>query len=355
MKLWTRILSVSLALLFCFALTACGGGDSSGKTTLRVYNWGDYIDPDVLSEFEEQNPDIRVVYDTFDSNEGMLAKLDGGARYDVLFPSEYMVEKMIQEDWLMELDLSKIPNVEYIDQRFLNLAFDPENKYSVPYTWGTLGILYNTTMVTEPVDSWGILFSEEYAGKIIMYDSVRDSMAVALKYLGYSVNEHDEARLKEAGDLLAKQKQNGLVKAYMTDTVKEAMIGGNAALAVVYSGDAVLCMDETDGNADLAYAVPKEGSNLFFDNIVISKDCESLDAAYRFINYLCDPAVAARNIAYIGYSTPSSAAAQIMGEAYLNDPVFMPDEETLARCEVFLDLGSLTGVYNRIWESVKLQ
>ena len=349
MNKFLRALAISLTAVCTLSmLGGCGGGGGSEKSTLRVYNWGDYIDPEVLDAFKADNPDIDVIYDTFDSNETMLAKLDGGSQYDVLFPSDYMVERLIAEDKLAKLDLSQIPNYANIDDKFKDLDYDPENAYSVPYTFGTLGILYDTTKVTEPVDSWGILFDEKYKGQIVMYDSVRDSMAVALKYLGSSCNERDAAKVQAAGDLLKKQKP--LVQSYQTDLVKETMISGSAALAVVYAGDAVLCMDE---NEDLAYVVPKEGSNYFVDAVVVSKTCENMDAAYRFINYLCDVEVAAKNCEYIGYSTPSSAALQKMGEEYMENPAYNPDDQTLANCEIYWDLGEMTETYNKIWENVR--
>lgn len=349
MNKFLRALAISLTAVCTLSiLGGCGGGGGSEQTTLRVYNWGDYIDLDVLDAFKAENPDINVIYDTFDSNEAMLAKLDGGSQYDILFPSDYMVERLIAEDKLAKLDMSQIPNYANIDDKFKNLDYDPNNEYSVPYTFGTLGILYDTTKVTEPVDSWGILFDEKYKGQIVMYDSVRDSMAVALKYLGSSCNERDEAKVQAAGDLLKKQKP--LVQSYQTDVVKETMISGSAAMAVVYSGDAVLCMDE---NENLAYVVPKEGSNYFVDAVAVSKTCENMDAAYRFINYLCDVDVAAKNCEYIGYSTPSTAALQKMGQEYIDDPAYNPDEQTLKKCEVYLDLGEMTAIYNKIWENIR--
>lgn len=202
-KLW-KVCTLALSFLMLFTVAGCGG-QSSDQVTLRVYNWGDYIDEDVLAQFEEENPDIHVVYDTFDSNESMLAKMDGGVQYDVLIPSDYMIEKLIQEDRLAELDLSQIPNYANIDDSFKNLAYDPDNKYSVPYTWGTLGIMYNTTMVDETVDSWNILWDEKYKGNIIMYDSSRDSMAVALRKLGYSVNTKNDAEIEAAAQALTSQ------------------------------------------------------------------------------------------------------------------------------------------------------
>lgn len=343
--------SCAMALCFCllFALVGCGGAGKQGQSTLRIYNWGDYIDPDVLQQFEDENPDIHVVYDTFDSNESMLAKMDGGVQYDILVPSDYMIEKLIAEDRLAELDLSKIENYANINDSFKSPAYDPENKYSVPYMWGTLGILYNTSMVNETVDSWNILWNDAYKGQIIMYDSSRDSLAVALRKLGYSVNTKNDSEIQAAADALTAQKP--LVKAYMTDAIKQAMIGGSGALAVVYSGDAILCMDE---NEDLAYAVPKEGSNIWFDSLVVTKDCQNMDAAYRFINFMCDPDVAAKNSAYIGYSTPNKTALEKMDADIKNDPAYNPSAEVIAKCEVYLDLGDKTDLFNQLWEKVKL-
>ena len=308
-KLW-KICTLALSFLMLFTVAGCGG-QSSDQVTLRVYNWGDYIDEDVLAQFEEENPDIHVVYDTFDSNESMLAKMDGGVQYDVLIPSDYMIEKLIQEDRLAELDLSQIPNYANIDDSFKNLAYDPDNKYSVPYTWGTLGIMYNTTMVDETVDSWNILWDEKYKGNIIMYDSSRDSMAVALRKLGYSVNTKNDAEIEAAAQALTSQKP--LVKAYMTD-----------------------------------------GSNMWFDSIVVTKDCQNMDAAYRFINFLCDPEVAAKNSEYIGYSTPNKEALALMDEEMKSDPAYNPPAEVVEKCEVYLDLGDKTDLYNQLWEKVKV-
>lgn len=350
MKKVFRMAALAMAAVCTLALAGCGGGGDSAKTTLRIYNWGDYIDPDVLEQFKQDNPDINVVYDMFDSNEAMLAKLDGGAQYDIYIPSDYMIEKLIKDDRLAKIDVSKIENYKNIDDRFKNLAFDPNNEYSVPYTWGTLGILYNKTKVTEPVTSWDILWDEKYKGDIIMYDSARDSMAAALKKLGYSCNEKDTDKINQAAQLLKDQKP--LVKAYQTDAMKQEMINGNAALALVYSGDAILCMNE---NPDLGYAVPEQGSNKFFDSIVVDKNCQNMDAAYRFINYLCDAEVAAKNCEYIGYATPNKAALDLMGEGYVDNVVYNPSDAILDKCEVFLDLGDLNTTYNKIWEEVKMQ
>lgn len=349
MKKFLKVCALALSFLTLFALAGCGGSDGD-KATLRIYNWGDYIDPDVLQQFKDENPDIKVVYDTFDSNESMLAKMDGGVKYDVLVPSDYMIEKLIAEDRLATLDTTKIANYANIDDSFKKLAFDPNDQYSIPYMWGTLGILYDTKQVTDPVDSWDILWNETYKNKIIMYDSSRDSMAVALRKLGYSINTKNDAEIQAAADELTKQKP--LVQSYQTDSIKQSMIAGSGALAVVYSGDAMLCMEE---NEDLAYAVPKEGSNMWFDSIVVTKDCENMDAAYRFINFMCDPEIAAKNSAYIGYSTPNKAALEKMDAEMKDDPVYNPPADVIAKCEAYLDLGDKTDLYNQLWEKIKIK
>ena len=226
---------------FILLLTACSGDT---RERLYVYNVGEYIDREVLTLFEEEF-NCEVVYELYDSNETMYQKIKaGGTHYDVAFPSDYMVEKMIKEDLVLPLDYSKIPNFKYISDQYKNLPYDPENLYTVPYFWGTVGILYDKTVVNEPVDSWSILWDETYKGNIFMYDSQRDSLMVALKLLGYSMNTQNVDELEEAKQLLIEQRP--LVYAYVTDQVIDNMIAGNAALAVVYSGDATYIMDEND-------------------------------------------------------------------------------------------------------------
>ncbi|MBE5781181.1 MAG: spermidine/putrescine ABC transporter substrate-binding protein [Clostridiales bacterium] len=346
-KMFTLMLCLVMACTLL--LTGCGGGTET-TATLRIYNWGDYIDDQVLADFRAEHPEINVIYDMFDSNEAMLAKLEGGAEYDILFPSDYMIEKLIAEDMVQELDLDRIEGLENLSPSFMNMAFDPENKYSIPYMWGTVGILYNTTMVKEPVESWDILWDEKYSGQIVMYDSVRDSMGVALKRMGESVNTTDTAKLEAAINSLKEQKP--LVMAYMMDNAKSTMINGGAAMAVVYSGDAIFCMGE---NEELAYAVPKEGSNVWVDGIVITNSCqgENLDAAYTFLSYLCEAEVAKANSEYIGYATPNAAALELMDESVKNDAAYNPPQEVLERCEVYLDLGENEAIYARYWEEFK--
>lgn len=341
---------IALLLVIVFAaamLFGCAGG---GKKTLYVLNWGDYIDEALLDRFEEETG-IEVNYTTMASNEEMLIKLQSkDTIYDVCFPSDYIVEKLIAEDLLHELNKENIPNLKNIDEKFLNLSFDPGNKYSVPYMWGTVGIMYNKTMVTEPVTSWDILWDEDYAGEIFMYDSIRDTIGLTLIKLGHSINTRDEAHILEAQEALIAQKP--LVKAYLGDAIKDSMIAGEGALSVVYSGDAVWCTDEEEGNADLAYAVPEEGSNIWFDNIIIPKASDNTDAAEAFINFLCDAEVAKQNTEYIGYSTPNKAALELMDPEWLENEIYNPPAEVIERCEVFHDLGEFTEVYSKAWDKI---
>ena len=341
-----------LALLMCVSLAVAGCGGKSDAVTINVLNWGDYIDEDLLDQFTEQTG-IEVKYTTMANNEEMLVKLQSpDCIYDVCFPSDYIIEKLIAQDLLHELDKTNIPNIANIDERFLNLDFDAGNKYSVPYMWGTVGILYNTTMVDDPVDSWSILWNEKYAQKILMYDSMRDTIAVALLYLGKDINTRDAADIEAAQQALIDQKP--LVLAYLGDSIKESMINGEAALAVVYSGDAIWCSDPEEGNPDLAYALPGEGSNVWFDNIVIPKTSQHSAEAEAFINFLCDAQVAKQNTEYIGYSTPNAAAFALLDASYTENPTYNPPQELLDRCALFHDLGDFISVYETAWNNVKL-
>ncbi len=347
MKKIALVLAMVMALA---ALAGCSGNGAAGqeKVTLNVLNWGDYIDEELLAQFTEETG-IEVKYSTMASNEEMLAKLSApDCIFDVCFPSDYIIEKMIAQDMLHELNKDNIPNLVNIDERFMDLSFDPENKYSVPYMWGTVGILYNTTMVDEPVTSWKILWDEKYSGQIFMYDSIRDTIGITLKMLGYSINTREESAIAEAQQALLEQKP--LVKAYLDDPIKSRMIAGEGAFGVVYSGDAVWCIEE---NPDLAYAVPEEGSNYWFDNVIIPKTSKNTEAAEKFINFLCDAEVAKANTEYIGYSSPNKAALALLDAEMLEDETYNPPQEVLDRCEVFHDLGDFLEVYNEAWNHIK--
>jgi len=341
-------------MLVASPLASCtkgGGGGNSDKPVLYVYNWGTFIDKSVNTIFEEEFG-CTVMYETYDSNEAMYQKVKGStSNYDVVFPSDYMVEKMVKEGMLAQIDKTKIPNFANIQTRLKGMDYDPTNTYSIPYFWGTVGILYNTTMVEEPVDSWEILWNEDYKGQIIMYDSQRDSLAVALKALGYSANTRSLEELKEAEEKLIAQKP--LVMAYYTDIIVDMMIGEEAALSVVYSGDAIMAMEE---NEDLAYAVPMEGSNVWFDNVAILSTSKNKELAEEYINFLCRDDISMLNTEEVMYSTANKNVAEELQESDWagNDTYFVPDN-VLARCEVFLDLGEFVQEYANAWLRVKGQ
>ena len=343
---------IALLLVMLMLLCLCSACGGTKTVTLQVLNWGDYIEPELLDQFEAETG-IKVNYTTMANNEEMLVKLSSpDCIYDVCFPSDYIIEKLVRDDMLHPLDKSNIPNMENIDARFLDLDFDPDNTYSVPYMWGTVGVLYNTTIVDEAdAHTWNVFWNEKYSGQILMYDSIRDTIGITLLKLGHSLNTREAADVKEAEDALIAQKP--LVYAYLGDSIKERMISGNGAVALVYSGDAVWCMDEEEGNPDLAYCVPDEGSNLWFDNVVIPKTSQHPAEAEAFINFLCDAEVAKANTEYIGYSTPNKAAMALLDSAYIEDATYNPPQEVLDRCEIFHDLGDFIEVYNEAWINIK--
>ncbi|WP_288678666.1 ABC transporter substrate-binding protein [uncultured Clostridium sp.] len=357
MKLKKFLALACSTLLLSSLFLGCGrkkdeeATQDKNNNVLYVYNWGDYIDPELLTKFKEETG-IDVKYDVYDTNEIMYQKLNSGnVSYDIVIPSDYMIEKMKEEDMLAKIDYSNIPNYKYIGEQFKNLAYDPTNEYSVPYMWGTVGIIYNTKKVSDPVDSWNILWNPKYKDQVIMPDSVRDAMAVAEKKLGYSLNTENLNQIESAKKELMTQKKDGLILAYMVDQVKDAMVGGEASLAVAWSGDAVTMIER---NPDLAYAIPKEGSNKWFDAIGIPKNAKHKENAEKFINFLCDPENAKQNVEYIGYSTPNTAAYDLLPEDIRDNKVAYPDKESLKNCEVFIDLPSkILRKYDEAWLEIK--
>lgn len=345
------------ALLLCgvlcaSTLTACGSSDTATNGEVYVYNWGEYIDPEALTMFEEETG-IDVIYEEYDTNETMYPKVAAGAAgYDIVCPSDYMIEKMIANDLLAELNFDNMPNAkanigaEYYEQ---SKGFDPENKYSVPYCWGTVGILYNTTMVDEPVTSWSILWDEKYADNILMQSSVRDAFMVALKLNGNSMNSMDEAELNDAKELLIEQKP--IVQAYVIDQVRDKMIGGEAALGVIYSGEAIYTQRE---NPDLEYVIPAEGTNVWIDSWVILKDAPNKENAEKFIDFMCRPDIALMNFEYITYSTPNTAARELIEEDDIrNSTIAFPDLSQYDNLETFSYLGEEGDeLYNSLWKEV---
>ena len=346
------VITLLLAAIVTSQLTACGSKSSGDDKTVYVLNWGEYIDPDVLTSFESETG-IKVVYEEFETNEDMYPKVESGAvQYDCICPSDYMIQKMIQNNLLSEIDFNNIPNYKNIGEQYIkkSQAFDPENKYSVPYCWGTLGILYNKTMVDEPIDSWGAIFDEKYKGNILMMNSVRDALGIALVYLGYSMNSTNKDELEKAKDLLVKQYP--LVQAYVVDQVRDKMINNEAAIGVIYSGEAIYT---ARSNPDLVYVVPKEGSNLWIDSWVIPKNCHNKANAEAFINYMCRDDIALKNFEYITYSTPNTAAqAEITDDDIRNSKVAFPDQDVIDRCQTYTYLGDeAEQLYNSLWEQVK--
>lgn len=324
--------------------------DDSAPMELNILNWGDYIDEEMLEAFKLEYPNISVNYEVTASNEEMLTLLQsGGSIYDLCFPSDYTIAKLIKLDLLAEIDQSQLSNLGNIDERFMDLEFDPGNVYSIPYHWGTVGILYNQTLVNEPVDNWSVLWGEQYRKQIFMYDSVRDSMGVALVRLGYSLNSTNPEEIKQAEDSLIQQKP--LVQAYGIDDLRDKMVSGAGAFALVYSGDAVAAIEEND---QLAYAVPLEGSNIWFDNVVVLKNSANKRAAHLFIDYLLRADVAAANASYIGYSTPNKAALELLPPEMAADEVFNPPQEIIDRCEAFVNLDDeVNNMYNDAWLRIK--
>lgn len=341
-KKWICLLLCLLCCLVMFPSSVCAAPETR---TLRVFNWGEYISDgsdgslNVIKEFTKRTG-IQVDYQVFSTNEEMYAKIiSGSTDYDVLIPSDYMIGKMINEDLLAKLDFSNIPNYKYIDDAFKNLEYDPANEYSVPYTWGTVGIIYNKTMVTDPVDSWDILWDSNYAGKILMFNNPRDSYGIALKKLGYSQNTTDRDEIDQATDELKKQKL--VVQAYVMDEIFPKMTAGEAALAPYYAGDAVTMISD---NPDLDFVVPKEGTNRFVDAMVVPKTSKNKDLAEQFINFMLEEEVALANIEYIGYSTPMRNVKALLDEEVQNSFSY-PDDEVLSRCETFVNLDDETTAY----------
>ena len=329
-----RIAALACILVLVFGLVFFVFSTRQETVTLNVYNWGQYIadgsdgSMEIIKAFEEKYPNIKVNYSTYDSNEIMYSKLsNGGITVDVIIPSDYMIARLIQEDMLLPLNFDNIPNYQYIDESFRNTAYDPENKYSVPYTWGTVGILYNTQYVDEAdVTGWELLWNEKYEGKILMFDNSRDAFGIAQFLLGYDINTTDEAELQHCADVLAQQKP--IVQQYVMDQVFNSMENEEAWIAPYYAGD---CMVMMENNENLAFYLPEDqGFNLFIDAMCIPTCCQEKEAAELFINFLCDPEIAGANMDWICYSTPLSAAKAYMDPEMISDPVAYPSDEVLA-------------------------
>ena len=312
---------------------------ANDNITLNVYNWGLYISDgsddsvDVVSAFEELTG-IKVNYTTFDSNESLYAKMkSGGASYDVIFPSDYMVGKLIQEGMLAPLDYDNIPNISAIGEEYLGWDFDPDNAYSVPYMWGTTGLIYNTTMVDEAPTSWSALWDVQYAGNVLMFNNSRDAYAIAAKRAGLSLNPSSVAEVDQVMKDL--QDQKSIVQAYVMDEIFDKMEGGEAAMAPYYAGDALTMIED---NPDLAFVHPEEGVNFFVDSMCIPATSKNKEAAEMFINYMCETSVGYANCDYIGYSTPITAVWELLDDDLKYSPIAYPGEDVMSKAEVFVTL-----------------
>ena len=347
--------------------TGTNGGNSTGsnstagndgeEVTINVYNWGQYIAEgdegamDVIAEFEAAYPNIHVNYTTYDSNETMYSKLKtGGISVDVIIPSDYMIARLIDEDMLLPLDFDNIPNYQYIDEAYKNTAYDPDNVYSIPYTWGTVGIIYNTKYVdAADVGGWELLWYEKYAGKILMFGNSRDAFGIAQYLLGYDVNTTDDAELQACADKLIEQRP--LVQQYVMDEIFDLMENEEAWIAPYYAGDYLLMADE---NPDLAFYHPSQGFNFFIDAMCIPSCAQNKEAAETFINFLCDPEIAGGNMDWIGYGTPESAAKEYMDPDMVNSEIAYPPQEVLGKGTTFLFLPQETNQrMEELWLQVK--
>ncbi len=348
-----RIFALLLAMLLLAPGAAAAEYDPD--VTINVYSWGEYIangtdgSMDINAEFTRRTG-IKVNYTTFDSNESLYSKLvGGGADYDVIVPSDYMVSRLIDEGLLLPLDYENIPNYQYIDEQFRSPGYDPEEKYSVPYTWGVVGVFYNTRYIDE-VTSWESLWNDEYAGKILMFDNPRDSFAIAQFLLGQDVNTTDPEEWRAAADLLKAQKP--LVQAYVMDQIFDKMESGEAWIAPYYAGDAAILVDNSE---DIDFAVPKEGTNFFVDAMCVPKTASHKREAEEYINFLCEPEISGANMDYVGYSTPETAAREYLDPEVAESPLHYPDAETIARTQIFVNLpGETSKQVDQLWAEVKM-
>ena len=369
----TCVVLVALCLALSIAVSGCGGnqdnnatetpphehhtdsGASPGQSTsggeVNVFNWGLYMDESIIRDFQAQTG-IKVNYTEFQSNEEMYSKLkSGGANYDVIIPSDYMVSRMIDEGMLQELDYSKIPNYSLIDDIYKNLEYDPDGKYSVAYMTGTVGLIYNSDIITDTITSWGSLFDSKYAGQILMFNNPRDAFGIALKYLGYYQNTTDENEIKEAYELLLKQKP--ILQAYVMDQIFDKLEAGEAAIGPYYAGD-YLIMKEN--NPDLAFVRPVEGSNRFVDAMCIPVRAKNKANAELFIDFVCRTDIALKNMEYVWYASANFEAAEIFGDQL--DPedyeIMFASFETLEKCDVFTNLPQqIIALYDRLWVDLK--
>lgn len=345
MKKW---LLCALSVLILLSLAACSQSPGEGAGVVNVYNWGEYIDMSVLEEFEAATG-IHVNYQTFDSNEALYGKLAGGATgYDVIIPSDYMIGQMIEEDMLQPLNFDNIPNYADIDPALHNPEYDPENRYSVPYMFGILGIIYNTTLVDpdEDMETWDVLWNTKYDHDVLMFNNSRDALGIALKRLGFSYNTTDPEQIRRAADLLIEQKP--MLQGYFMDKIFEKMEGANAAIGVYYYGDFLTMYDN---NPDLAFAIPREGTNRYVDAMCIPKGAEHKENAEAFINFMCSTGAGLKNCEETWYSTPLLSVRAELDKEVAGDPNAYPSETFMEEmCETYSCLpAEIRTLYSEQW------
>lgn len=352
-KLYKFFLGILAVVIVLFSFKSSLNKELKGKdnNTIYFYNWGDYIDPEILSEFEKETG-YTVIYETFDSNEAMITKVQqASTAYDLVIPSDYTIQMMVEKDLLLPLDYSKIKGMENIDSHFLNQGFDPNNKYSIPYFWGSVGILYNTKQYSEEeMSSWKNLWDKKYENEILIYDGAREIIGLGLQANGYSLNTTDTKILNDVTEDLKGFMSN--VKAILGDEINLYMVQEEAPIGITFSGIAVSAINE---NESLNYVIPKEGSNIWFDNIVIPKTSQNKEGAYALINYLLRPDVAAKNADYVWYSTPNKEAMKLIDPEALEDPTLYPGDEIIERLEPYEYLGQeMTIIYNDLFLELKI-
>jgi spermidine/putrescine transport system substrate-binding protein len=332
------------AVLVFGLLSGCSTGTKADRE-VNVYNWGEYIDESIFEIFEEETG-ITVNYNYYESNEALYSMLkSGGVKCDVIIPSDYMISRLIEEGMLEKLNFENIPNYQDIAESYRNLEYDPQNEYSVPYMWGTVGIIYNTTMIDKPVTGWDIVFDPDYAGQILMFKNSRDTIGIALKYLGYSFNTTDKEQIREAVDLLISQRP--LVQAYVMDQIFDKLENGEAAVGPYYAGD-FITMHEA--NPALSFVVPEEGSNIFVDAMCIPKGAEHKAEGEAFINFMCRTDIGLANCETTGYSTPLLSVLSEMDPEMAENPVMYPPADVLARCESYVNLPvDVLELYDSEW------
>lgn len=342
-------MTITVLLGFATNRMKAADGLKTANNSLTIFNWGEYIDPALITKFEKQTG-YKVNYMTFDSNEAMYAKVkQGGTAYDIVVPSDYMIEKMAKEHLLMKLDHKKITGLNDDDPKLLNPAFDPDNQYSVPYFWGTLGIVYNDKTVKNPPKVWNDIWSPAYKNSILLTDSVRDVMAMVLSKQGYSLNTTNKKELDIAYQDLLKLTPN--VKAILGDEIMNYMVNNETPMAVVYSGQAA---EMTSENSHLHYVIP-ERTNVWYDNLAIPKTAKNVKGAYAFINFMQEPKNAAQNAEWVGYSTPNMKAKALLPKAVRNDKEFYPDESVIKDDEAYKNLSPYwTGFYNDLYLEFKM-